>query len=93
MQPLTEQQGSRIWAIVNARAPNTFGPCPGCGTRLWQLNDHFFDFLEHDPDPTAGRSTVHFPVVVFTCRNCGYTRMLSAVLLGFMNAQGVLTID
>lgn len=79
-------------AKVNSKFPRP-GPCPVCNTIKWSINDEIFEIPPYIIN-SPGIGSPIFPVVALVCQTCGYTRFLSAVIAGVVDANtGALTLD
>lgn len=54
-------------------------PCPLCGSNHWDLSDTVFYVSEFDPK-TIRLGGNMFPIIPLTCRNCGNTYLINALV-------------
>lgn len=86
---VTVQKGfaERAFAKVKEKLASDKLPCQLCGVDSWHLEQHpgilvLWD-VNSDKNPFSPDSRISgLPLVTFTCKNCGNTLLLNAVVLG-----------
>ena len=58
-------------------------PCDNCGTQSWSLVDGFIFLSVQDELPGLVLGGRGAPSAAVTCNNCGNTRLINLVKLGF----------
>ncbi len=64
-------------------------PCPMCGENKWSISEKVFELKEYEETPLFGMEEfTHdpvFPVIPVSCKNCGNTHFISAVISGIIS--------
>lgn len=64
--------------------------CPICQNTKWNISDTVFEIREfYEGVVVGGKETGIQPVITITCETCGYTILLNAINLGFVNPSQV----
>ena len=58
--------------------------CPLCDAREWEMFERFCQFTELSRHAVIGSDTV-YPVVLVSCKSCGYVVTLSAIRMGVLS--------
>lgn len=61
-------------------------PCPLCGNGHWQIADRVFQAIEFDQNGIVING-VSFPMVPLTCRKCGNTYFINALVAKLIDPQ------
>src|SRR5262245_55207067 len=81
---LTDEQKTKLLERLRAGAA-TPRPCDVCGHIEWELSDRIFELREFQRGTFVLGGSL-YPVIVMTCKSCGVTRLLNAVVLGLVEA-------
>lgn len=61
--------------------------CQLCGNNQWGLSDQIFQLLEFDPNGASIGGSA-FPVAAITCKHCGNTLFVNAIVAGLVDKTG-----
>lgn len=65
--------------------PDAF--CDACGNEGWNVNPTIYELREFQQGGLSVGGVVS-PVIMVTCKNCGYVRLISAVVAGVVDNTG-----
>ena len=67
--------------------------CEICQTNQWMLGDHLIYPNTFVPGGALTLGGATYPFVQLNCTNCGHTRILNAVVLGFLDPGKAIEPD
>jgi hypothetical protein len=74
----------RGWASKRKALSKRSSPCPVCHSNSWGVQNVLLSLHEYPGTKAVLGSGFVFPVFPVYCRTCGYTRFLSAAVLGLL---------
>lgn len=61
--------------------------CPMCDHSAWEISSKIFEIREfHDGNLVIGSGPI-IPIIPVSCKNCGNTILLNAIIAGFVKAS------
>src|SRR5258705_10513057 len=81
---LTAEQQARALECVRKFQPIV---CSVCKHRDWDLQDNYFRIREFEKEDPDSKSAIVLPAIALTCRTCGNTLLLNAIVLGLLTPK------
>ena len=86
---LSVEQSKQVIDYITQKSENKVIVCPICGKNEWGLNNVIAELREFQGGKlfVSGETSV-MPLVSITCKHCGHTLFINAILAGVVSAQG-----
>lgn len=83
--PLTDSQVEDIERWIRSHA--LMFQCACCGAKEWVIQRELSFALTIEPQGGRINYLGGYPMVVITCKNCGYTVLFNAIQMGMMESS------
>jgi hypothetical protein len=83
--PLDDKQKKQLQDFIELKIPG-FAHCQLCGSKMWSLSDTVWELKEFKRGTLVIGGPI-YPVISITCRNCGFTHFLNAIVIGITQQE------
>ena len=85
--PTNEEIQNRIIEAIKKKTGNRVIDCPICGHKSWQIGVGYMTLgsAKHPTEQQMGGNM--YPNIPMICNNCGNTRLINLLVLGFTEAD------